>query len=159
MRGVVPSLRFTWVGVDYRPPSQGCKVPGSGDLFWYGRFRSLVGRACQRGVRPCQRGFTCCHNDHDDYLCSHGRVPMSGTNGLETNTRVPLCQVHVGAYGYVPSWQNSSGAASQEPGCYGACPVLNTPRVARRISSAQTGGKTLSVHGHHDGGRTSMVRS
>jgi hypothetical protein len=38
----------------------------------------------------------------------------------------------VGACGYVPSCQVINGAASQEPGGHGACPVPKSPRVARK---------------------------
>jgi hypothetical protein len=41
LTGVIPSYRSTWADVDYRPPSQGCRVPGSSDLLRYGRLRSL----------------------------------------------------------------------------------------------------------------------
>jgi hypothetical protein len=37
---------------------------------------------------------------------------------------VLLCEVRVGAYGYVPSCQALSVVASQELSCHSACPVL-----------------------------------
>jgi hypothetical protein len=74
-RRPIPSL--VGANTDYKPPSRGYEVLRSGDLFWYGRFRSLVGRDYQRGVHPYQRGLTCCHSDHDNYVCSHGSLPES----------------------------------------------------------------------------------
>jgi hypothetical protein len=59
----------------------------------------------------------------------------------------------VGGCGYVLSHQALSDVTSQEPGCYGTCPVLKSLRVERRIHSDETGGKIPSIHGRRDGGR------
>jgi hypothetical protein len=37
---------------------------------------------------------------------------MSGIDGLEASTRVPLSQMHMGAYGYVLSCKALSGTTS-----------------------------------------------
>jgi hypothetical protein len=84
---------------------------------------------------------------------------MLGIDMLETSTQVPLCLVHVGACGCVPSRQGLNGVASKEPSCYGACPVLKSPWVARRIQCDLTGGKILPVHAYREGRRIDMVRS
>jgi hypothetical protein len=76
---------------------------------------------------------------------------MPESDGLETNTRVLLCQVCMSACAYVPSCQALSGAASQESSCHSACPVLRIPWVMTRIRSDQTGGKILSICDRRDG--------
>jgi hypothetical protein len=39
-----------------------------------------------RGVCPCVRRLTCCHGNHGDYVCSFGRVTMSGGDGMDVST-------------------------------------------------------------------------
>jgi hypothetical protein len=84
-------------------------------------------------VHPCPRRLTCCHGGHGNYACSCGRVPMPGIDGLETNTQEILSQASMGFCGYVPSCQALNNMISQEPGGHGACLVLKSPRVMRRV--------------------------
>jgi hypothetical protein len=52
-----------------------------------------------------------------------------------------------------------NGAASQEPGCYGACLGLKSPLVMRKINSDLIGAKILPIHSYRDDGRFDMVHS
>jgi hypothetical protein len=52
----------------------------------------------------------------------------------------------MGVCGYVLSCQALNGVASEEPGGHGACLVLKSHRVKRRVRNERTGDKILSVH-------------
>jgi hypothetical protein len=65
---------------------------------------------------------------------------MSGLDGLEISTRVPLSQTRMGACDHVPSCQALSSTTSQESSCYGAGPTLKGPRLVMRIHNDQAGG-------------------
>jgi hypothetical protein len=49
---------------------------------------------------------------------------MSGCDGTNSSTRVPICQVHVSACGYVLSCLALNGAASRGHGSSGTYPIL-----------------------------------
>jgi hypothetical protein len=66
-----------------------------------------------RGIHPFPWRLIYYHGDHGNYVCSCGRVPMSGIDGLETDTQELLCQARMGVYCYVLSCQAINGAASQ----------------------------------------------
>jgi hypothetical protein len=66
---------------------------------------------------------------HDDYACPRGRVAMSGDDGMDSTTRVPICQGRVGLCGYVLSCQALNDAALQGLSCNGAYLVLESPRA------------------------------
>jgi hypothetical protein len=60
---------------------------------------------------------------------------MLGIVKLMTNTHDLLYQVRTGVCGYIPSCQALNGVASQEPGGHGACLVLKSPWVTRKVCS------------------------
>jgi hypothetical protein len=60
---------------------------------------------------------------------------MLGIDMLMTNTQELLYQACMGVYGYIPSCQALNGVASQEPGSHGACLVLKSPWVTRKVCS------------------------
>jgi hypothetical protein len=53
---------------------------------------------------------------------------MSEDDRIDSNTRVHVCQVCVGACDYVMSCQTSNDVAFQGPGCNGAYPILESPQ-------------------------------
>jgi hypothetical protein len=82
---------------------------------------------------------------------------MLGIDELETNTRELFYQACMGVCGYILSCQALNNTASQEPGGHGACLVLKSPHVTRRVCNEWTGGKIMSVHDRE--GRHGMVCS
>jgi hypothetical protein len=52
---------------------------------------------------------------------------MSGGDGMDFSTRVPICQVRVGVCGYVLSCHALNGAALQGPGRSGASRYWRAP--------------------------------
>jgi hypothetical protein len=68
----------------------------------------------EKGILPCPRRLTCCHGDHDDYVCSLGRVPLLGIDRLGTNTWELLHQARMRVCNYVLSCQALNGVASHE---------------------------------------------
>jgi hypothetical protein len=54
---------------------------------------------------------------------------MSGDDGMDSTTRVPICQGRVGLCGYVLSCQALNDAALQGLSCNGAYLVLESPRA------------------------------
>jgi hypothetical protein len=106
------------------------------------RWTDSVGRR----VHPYPRRLTCYLGGHGGYVCSGGRVPMPRIDGLETNTREIFCQARMGGCLYVLSCQALYGVASQEPNGHGACLVLKSPWVTRRVCNERTGGKIISIH-------------
>jgi hypothetical protein len=91
------------------------------------------------------------YGDHGDYVCSRERVPMPGTDGLETNTRELFCQARMGVCAYIPSCQALNGTTFQEPGGHGACLVLKSPHATRTVRNERTCDKILFVHDHGEG--------
>jgi hypothetical protein len=127
-------------------PPKGERPPGVAS------FLSVEG-SCPRwanyvdsGVHPCMRRLIWYHGDHGDYACSCRRVPMPGIDGLATDARELLYQARMGVYSYILSCQALNDVTSQEPSGHGACLVLKSPRVTRRVHNEQTGGKIMSVH-------------
>jgi hypothetical protein len=53
---------------------------------------SPVGRSLYWGTRLCQCELIRCQSDHDDYACSPGEVAMSGDDGTNLSTRVPVAK-------------------------------------------------------------------
>jgi hypothetical protein len=104
-----------------------------------------------------------CQGDHDDYVCSCGRVHMSGGYGIDSSTRVHVCQERVGVCGYVLLCQALNATASRglgfsgfarywkalKHGCQG--PGYVPSRVVRRRYSGRIGDEILPIRGHWDG--------
>jgi hypothetical protein len=108
------------VALDYL--SRGHEAPGVGDLLWCQPSRSLVEWILHGD--PClYRGeLIRCQSDHVDYACFHGGVAMSGGNGMDPNTRVPICQVFMGTCDKALSCLALSGFTTQGPQLLGHLP-------------------------------------
>jgi hypothetical protein len=76
--------------LDHSLGGGGCEVPGTDNLLWCGRPGSLMSRTFCGESHPCQRDLIWCQGNHDDYVCSRGRAAMSGGDGMDFSTRVPI---------------------------------------------------------------------
>jgi hypothetical protein len=69
-----PALAIDW-------PPRGVRSPGLSTYFDMEDSSLWEVEPAKREYAPIRGGLTCCHSDHDDYVCPCERVPMSGLMG------------------------------------------------------------------------------
>jgi hypothetical protein len=67
--------------------SKGSKALKKGDPFWR---RPLCGPDLLWGTPPSSGELIWCQGNHDIYACSRGGVAMSGDDGMDTSSQVPI---------------------------------------------------------------------
>jgi hypothetical protein len=91
------------------------EAPGTCNPLWYGPPRSLAdqifhGEPCLYWGELIQ-----CQSDHGDCVCSHGGVAMSYSEGIDSSTRVHVCQERLGTCGLVLPSLALNGFATPGP--------------------------------------------